>query len=376
MIEVSRRTLLGAMATSPLIASQSWSAPMSLADLAVAKGLRFGSAVSAQGLNDPQIAALLISECNLIVAENEMKSYVINASGHEGVYNFGPGDKLVDFAKTHKMAIRGHNLYWAKDQYTPKWVLNMDFGANPKAMAEKFLRDYIGHVCDHYGNQLTSWDVVNEAIDEKTGEIRDNLMYRILGMDYFRICYETAREHLPHMQLVYNDYMSWGEHNGLHRKGVLGLLRWFRDKQIPINALGIQGHLGTVQGQGQQLSGGGDALPQYDEWQAFLKAADTMGYEMLITEFDINDRKVVGDIATRDQKVAETAKTFLDMTLDFKSLKDVLCWGLDDKHSWLQHRGGGDNNIALRPCPYDDQFKAKPFREAIAQAFRSAPDRR
>ena len=373
---MNRRQLLigaaGALAT-PALAEAASVAP-SLAQAAKARGIRFGSAANVGSIDDPQVTALLLRECVLIVPGNELKEYTIRSDAHPDTDDFAPGDRLLAFCRGHDLAMRGHNLYWAKDEYTPKWLVNHDFGPSPKAAAEAWLRDYIGRVCDHFGDALTSWDVVNEAIDERTGEIRSTVMSRILGRDYLRVCFEAARDHLPHTQLVYNDYMSWGANGAVHRKAVLDLLRSFREAKIPVDALGVQGHIGTDQGPGKQIAGG-DSAPQYDEWRAFLREVDAMGYGLLVTEFDVNDRKVDGDIAARDQAAADTAKTFMDLTLDCRAVKDFLCWGLDDGHSWLQHTTGRADHLPLRPTPYDDHFQPKPLRAAMIAAFEGAPAR-
>ncbi len=370
---MNRRELLigaGALLATPAIAQQP-----SLAQAARAKGIRFGSAANVRnGIDDPQVAALLLRECALIVPGNELKEYTIRSDAHPDVDDFAPGDRLLAFCQEHGLTMRGHNLYWAKDEYTPKWLVAHDFGANPKAAAEAWLRAYIGRVCDHFGQALTSWDVVNEGIDEKTGEIRSTVMSRILGRDYLRICFEAARDHLPHTQLVYNDYMSWNTNSAVHRKAVLDLLRGFRAAKVPVDALGIQGHIGTDQGPGKSINGG-DSAPQYGEWRAFLHEVEDLGYGMLVSEFDVNDRKVDGDIATRDTVVADTAKTYMDLTLDCRAVTDFLCWGLDDTHSWLQHTTGRADHLPLRPTPYDAHFAPKPLRAAMISAFNGAPAR-
>ena len=371
---IDRRQTLSLLAGAALAPSFARADTPSLASLAAARGMRFGgvAGITKGGLHDPKMAELLIRECDIIVPENELKMYAVQPQ--PGVWDFAAGDEILAFAQANKMAMRGHNLYWAKDQYTPKWLTGRDFGAQPRAAAEDILRDHIAHVCDHYGDRLTSWDVVNEAVDEKTGQVRDNLMLRALGPDYLRICFDAARQHLPKMQLVYNDYMDWTSGRAAHRKGVLDLLRWFRDNHVPVDALGIQGHVGTAQGAGQTMdpgSGGADIAA----WKSFLTEVTAMGYDLLITEFDVNDRRVDGDIATRDQVVAETAKIFLDVTLSFKQVKDVLCWGLCDKYSWLQSTTPRADGLPLRPTLYDDQFQPKPLRAAFAAALQAAPDR-
>ena len=162
-----------------------------LKDLAAAKGLRYGTAIGMRMLADPRVRELVIRECNIIVPENELKLYVTHNNGPTE-YNFKPADELLAFAETNHMAMRGHNLFWARDEYTPQWLKRYDFGSKPKVAAEKLLRDYIATVAEHYGTRLTSWDVVNETIDPKTGEVRENAFSRVLGMDTLRIAFEAT----------------------------------------------------------------------------------------------------------------------------------------------------------------------------------------
>lgn len=366
-----RRHLLKAMAAAPAVAAlPAWAGTTALKDtplkdLAAAKGMRFGTAAGLQNsIRQPEVAAIIARECDLVVPENELKMYVTHNT--PAGYDFGPGDEILRFCEARHIAMRGHNLYWAKDQYTPKWLTGYDFGANPKATAEKVLRDYIGTVCDHYGDKLVSWDVVNEAVDEKTGVVRDCVVTRVLGVEGLGLAFTAAREHLPHTQLVYNDYMNWEAGDEAHRDGVLKLLRWFRDHKIPVDALGLQSHMGTD----HDLT-----LGQPKAWKAFLDEVTGMGYGLLITEFDVNDKNVQGDIAARDAKVAEVAKAYLDVTLDYRQVKDVLCWGMDDRYSWLQGFAKREDGKRLRPTPYDDDFRPKPLRQAIAAALSAAPSR-
>jgi endo-1,4-beta-xylanase len=100
-----------------------------------------------------------------------------------------------------------------------------------------------------------------------------------------------------------------------------------------------------------------------------------MGYKLLITEFDVNDKDLPGDIATRDAQVAAAAKGYLDVMLSYPQLDQVLCWGMVDKYSWLQNFSPRSDKMPQRPAPYDATYKAKPLREALAAAFESAPRR-
>jgi endo-1,4-beta-xylanase len=299
----------------------------------------------------------------VLVPENELKSYVIAAE--PGKYDFTRGDRIAAFAKSHDMKLRGHTLLWNKVKYMPQWLL--DAGAAWSAAdAEKYLRDYIRQVCTHYGDAIHSWDVVNETVDEKSGEIRQTPFTRALGFDALRIAYEAAREHAPRAQLVYNDYMGWEAGNENHRAGVLRLLEQFKARNIPVQALGIQSHLGND---------GHIQKAQRKQWQAFVDAVTGMGYRLLITELDVNDKDLPGDFATRDAQVAATAKEYLDLMLSYRQLDHVLCWGMVDKFSWLQQFSKRADHTPQRCTPYDDSYRAKPLREALAAAFASAPKR-
>lgn len=373
----SRRQILGGVgaiaASGVMTKARAAMGEVSLARLAQAKGVRFGAVagIAKGGLHDWLMAGLLSTECAIVVPENEMKIYALRPE-ETGAFNFAPGDEIVAFAQTHTLAVRGHNLLWAKDKYLPKWLLAHDFGPRPKVAAEAFLRDHIARVCAHYGDAIVSWDVVNEAIDEKTGALRDTLFMRLLGQDYLRICFEAAREALPHTQLVYNDYMGWGGNNGAHRQGVLDLMHWFRDQKVPVDALGVQGHIGT-EASGPAPTDG--SAPDSLAWTRFLDANVAQDYGLLLTEFDVNDRKFEGDITARDAAVAHSGRAFLDVMLNYKQLKDVLCWGLCDRYSWLQSTTPRVDGARLRPTPYDEDFKPKPLRTAMADALRAAPQR-
>jgi len=298
------------------------------------------------------------------VPENELKMYIIEKE--EGVFNFEPADGIFEFCKQHHLPMRGHTLWWARDKNSPDWLLKHDFGKNPKLEAERMLRDYVARVIDHYGDAIVSWDVINEILEPKTGEIRDSVFQRILGMDALRITYEVAREKLPKTQLVYNDYMCWESGKENHRAGAIKLLRWFREQKLSVDALGIQSHLGFD----YELESG-----QHDEWKKFLDEVTGMGYELLITELDVNDQYTKGDIKQRDAIVANVARDYLDLTLSYKQVKNVLLWGISDKYSWLQNVKPRPDGQRQRCTPFDENFKPKPLYDAIATAFKTASKR-
>lgn len=340
-----------------------------LGALAATKGIRFGTAVGVRSVADKTGTLfdvgwqkLMREECRILVPENELKAYVIERKQNER--NFAPADAIFKFAAKNKIAMRGHTLCWARDKYTPNWLLN--YGFSSRLEAENMFVDYITSVMTHCGDKIGSWDVVNEIVSPETGDIRPSVYTRQMGKDALKIAYQTARQLKPKGQLVYNDYMCWEEGSQTHQQGVLNLLRWFRKENVPVDALGIQSHLGT----GYALTSG-----QVKTWKAFVDEVVGMGFDILITELDVNDQKTEGTIEQRDQISAKVLREYMDLMLSYTSLKDVLMWGLVNRDNWLQGFTPRPDKLPLRPTLFDDQYRPTALYAALKDSFKAAPKR-
>jgi endo-1,4-beta-xylanase len=364
---------LAGCAAAPVVGASA-SSPKSLDALARRTGRRFGSAVawSLPGADkgsfaNPAYAALLERECELLVPENELK-WQWSRPGPDR-FDFRQMDAIADYAATHGFQLRGHTLFWTPTKWYPRWLAETRFGSPSEA--ERLLTNHVQTVCRHYGKRIYSYDVVNEAVQPETGEIRDTNVTRALGGEHFLdLMYHTARAEAPHALLVYNDYMSWerNSEDETHIGGVLKLLEGFRKRGTPVDALGVQSHIRLL----KPLSVADIVRESEGPWRRFLDEVTAMGYKLVITEFDVNDRVAPGDIAIRDRMVADYAKAYLDVMLSYPQLGDILCWGMTDRYSWL---GGFDpraDKLLKRGLPYDASFRAKPLRAAMAAAFAGA----
>ncbi|HEY0281246.1 MAG TPA: endo-1,4-beta-xylanase [Rhizomicrobium sp.] len=364
------------------------SAPDSLNGIARTKGLRFGSCIGtgptkgelellrpevlarprrASAYEDTQMRVLTASQCGIVVPENELKFYVLRP--RPGVFDFRRADMLMDFASRNHLAMRGHTLFWNRTNWTPRWVNELDFGSRPATAAEKMLREHIFKVCRHYGERIFSYDVINETVNQDTGELEDTVFTKHLGWNVIDICFHAAREAAPHAEMVYNDFPSWGP-DGTHRAGLLKLLDYTKKKNLPVDTFGIQAHIGFG-----NTGGGPGAERDETAWRKFLDEVTAMGFALIITEFDVNERYTQGDVAARDRIVADLGKTYLDIILSYPQLRYVMAWGLVDKYSWLQEFTPRADGLPQRCTPYDDNYQPKPLREAIAAAFAAAPAR-
>ena len=348
----------------------------SLDELAKRSGRRFGSAVAwgAPGADrgsfaNPAYAAILEKECSLLVAENELKWQWTRLGADK--FDFRQFDAIADYATAKGFQLRGHTLFWLPEKWYPKWLVAHDFGARPADSAETMLREHVRTVCRRYGQRVYSYDVVNEAVQPETGEIRETVVTKALGHEAtLDVMFHAARAEAPHAQLVYNDYMSWerNSEDETHMRGVLKLLAGFRKRGTPVDALGIQSHIRLL----KPLTVAEIVRESEGPWRRFLDEVVAMGYKLEITEFDVNDKMAPTDIAVRDRMVADYAKAYLDVMFSYPQLRDILAWGMVDRYSWLEDFDPRVDKTHKRGTPYDQNFRPKPLREAIAAAFLGA----
>ena len=343
--------------------------------LAVRSERRFGSAIawnannaSSGSIHNPDYTAIVKAECGVVVPENELKWQAVRPSA--STYDFTRMDDIVRWAQANGKDVRGHTLLWHRPRWFPRWLNDYDFGANPVREAERLLVEHIRTVTDRYRGVITSYDVVNEAIDHDTNRAIETSLSRAMGSPeaVLDLAFHTAREQLPGGQLVYNDYMSWEPDHRAHCADVLRLLEGFRKRNVPVDALGIQSHIEMY-----SLDPASGVGP-YDEagWRRFLDEVVAMGYKLLITEFDVKDKALPGDIGTRDARVADFARRYFDLMLEYGELGDILAWGMVDRFSWLQGFAPREDELEVRSCPYDSSYRPKPLREALAEAFNAA----
>jgi endo-1,4-beta-xylanase len=378
-MELTRRqALAGVAATAAASAAPATAAApakaKSLDALARRSGRRFGSAVAwgppgadRGSFANPLYAAILERECELLVPENELK-WQWSRPGPDQ-FDFRQFDAIADYAARHDFKLRGHTLFWTPAKWYPKWLAETHFSS--AAEVERLLATHVRTVCRRYGTRIYSYDVVNEAVQPETGEIRDTNVTRALGREGFLdLMYHTARAEAPHAQLVYNDYMSWerNSEDETHMRGVLKLLEGFRKRGTPVDALGVQSHIRLL----KHRPVAEIVRESEGPWRRFIDEVVGMGYQLLITEFDVNDRTAPSAVPKRDRAVAEYARAYLDLMLSYPQLQDVLCWGMVDRYSWLEGFDPRADKLPKRGTPYDARFRPKPLRQAIAAAFAEA----
>lgn len=334
----------------------------SLRDLAAAKGVLFGSAAATYEFRDADFADLLPRETAILVPEYEMKRDVIEP--RPGAFDFSGADGLAAFATARGLKMRGHPLVW--HWANPAWLEN----AVRTRRDARLLTDYVSQLVRRYRGRIQSYDVVNEALtppDDGAGGWRPSFWLDVFGPSYLELAFHAAHDADPAAALVYNDFgcEQGAPANDLFRRHTLELLDGLLKQGVPVQGLGLQGHLSAFG-------------PKVDQrkLRAFLTEIESRGLSILVTELDVDDEGGPSDTVERDRAVADEARRFLDVVLDHLATQTVLTWGLSDRYldppqSWRLKLSGWQD----RRLPYDRALAAKPLRTALAQAFQTARPR-
>ena len=329
-------------------------------------GRRYGCAIkSGQLAKDPAFTAAVLREAGTIVQEYELKRHVTQP--RPGVYDFSGNDRLVDFAQKHGLAARGHTLVWYA--MNPPWLQAALPRAAPRAK-EGLMTGYIETAMRRYAGRIGEWDVVNEPVEPNEGR-RDglrakNIWEQAFGENYIDIAFHTARAADPRARLFLTDFGL--EHASrrceARRTAILKLLERALSRRVPIDALGVQGHLKPFR-------------EPFDEriFANFLDEVRGMGLGIAITEMDIADRGGPQAVEPRDAQVAAVGKAFLDVALANPATSSVLTWGLSDRYSWLSTYPDyrWPDGKPSRGLPLDSDLQRKRLWAAMAAAFDAAP---
>ena len=315
---ISRRSLLGAGSAlfSGFFANPVAAQNQSLAALAAARNLVYGAAAASYEFRDADFPPLLAQQAAMLVPEYEMKRHVVEPQ--PGAYDFSGIDTLMDFAKAHGMAFRGHPLVWYAAN--PPWLENAVLAARD----DRLLTGYIAALAGRYRGRMHSLDVVNEALAQDGSGFRQSFWLKRFGPSYIDLAFHAARQADPTALLTYNDYGCETETPATAplRANCLKLLDGLIARGAPVQALGLQGHLSAFG-------------PQVDQrkLRAFLSEIEARRLSILITELDVDDEGGPSDLAVRDRAVADAAERFLDVVLASPATKVVLTWGLSDRYA-------------------------------------------
>ena len=322
-----------------------------------------GTALTAIQIDADDLSAQIAREqFNVVTPEYELKPDQIAPT--EGVYNFGPADRVVDWALENNMTVRGHALVW--HEATPAY-----FYQGTPAQIRARLENYITTVMQHFAGRITIWDVVNEvtSVDifngsNGVGPDRRTEWFEAVGSaDYIDWAFNAARAADPNAQLFLSDYET---ENPFKMNWTMEIVRRLLARNVPIDGVGHQFHL--------QLD---------TEASTALAAIDAVTNEFAglvnhVTELDVNFYQNSGscwqsgtgcqpDLGATppEESLVAQARLLRELYSGLairSSVESVSVWGVRDNDSWLNFAPISRTNY---PLLFDRAGQPKPALRAI-----------
>jgi endo-1,4-beta-xylanase len=203
--------------------------------------------------------------------------------------------------------------------------------------------------------------------DEDEGQ--ESGWYGALGDSYIAEAFIAARAADPDAKLFYNDYYNY---HPLRRQAIYDLLKGLLDAGVPIDGVGLQGHL--------NLRPGTDPNEQsyhqtVENMETAIEMYASLGLDVQITELDLSlylrGITYTEDMFYTPEKVtpailAEQAERYAQFFAMFRKHADVISsvsfWGISDRNTWLSEFSSGRQDF---PLLFDAALQPKPAFWAI-----------
>ena len=316
-------------------------------EVATSAGIRAGAGATIARLvaEDPDYAAAIVRHFNALTPNAELKWQATQP--RRDVWNFAGADRLVDFAEEHGLAVRGHTLVWAHEDFydvLPQYVNDV---TDPGLLRE-VTREHVDGVMRHFAGRIHRYDVVNEPLTIAGDDLHDNVYRRLLGDLWVAEVFRMAREADPTAELWLNENLA------LSRPGKADTLYDLVTRMIadgaPIDGVGFQGHfLGNP--------------PDPAQVEATVRRFAALGLRIAITEMDYPmPRSADGPELQRGVYQGIVAGC-----LRVPACEEITVWGIDDGHTWLDGLVGPGS----RPLLLDDGYREKPAYAGVREALAS-----
>ena len=340
---------------------------------AVGDRFKIGVGVGHQVLKQPEDAALIRQHFQILTPENCMKPQSIHPK--EDQWNFQASDQFAQFARANQLEVVGHCLVWAKDDRTDEWMKQENGEPVSRETLLRRIETHIDTVVGRYGDVVTMWDVVNEALAD-TGDnlLRDSVYSRVTGIDFIVTAFKTARAKAPEALLIYNDY---NDHKPEKREKLIRLLTELREKGAPVDAYGMQGHFELGENEIPQLRKTFDELRKLKIKVVVSELdidvvtrgrwwADNGSHREALSKYDPYKDGLPTEIQ------AKQIEQYVQLFKLFDEYRDIIVrvsfWNLHDGQSWLNYFPWNRVNY---PLLFDRDRKPKPAFDAVYETLRS-----
>jgi len=339
----------------PLLCSASAAAdgfdPLSLPSLKAfyADYFDFGSAMNGMELRKADQLPFYAAQYSILTPENELKpDSVLDLNGSQKAsmedqgsvaVTFQSVKPLLEFARANGLKVHGHVLFWHSQ--TPDAFFRESYSKDGDYVSrdvmlrrmENYVRLTMEYMQENYPGLIVSWDVVNEAIDDSTGKLRESNWTKVVGDDFVLQAFRFTRKYAPEGTLLfYNDYNT---PNQPKLNAILKLLDELTAEGL-VDGCGMQCHY-------QMTS------PKASLVSAAISKITARGLLVRISEMDIMiDGNTDAQLAQQAERYAELMQVFLKYS---DSIIAVQTWGTLDSRSWKSDKYPLLFNKDMTPSP-------------------------
>ena len=248
---------------------------------------------------------------NQITPENEGKWGSVE--GTRDRYNWGPVDRIYEYARQHNIPVKAHTFVWGAQ--SPSWLNDLS-GSEIAAEIEEWIRDY----CTRYPDTAMI-DVVNEAVP---GHQPAGYAQKAFGNNWIVRVFQLARQYCPNSILILNDYNN---------------IRWQHNEFITLAKSAIpSGYVDAIGLQAHELKD----VPASTVKQAIDNLWNQLQVPIYISEYDIGD--------TNDQNQLKNFQEHFPVFYNHPHVKGITIWGYVVNRTWITGSGLIQDNGTPRPA--------------------------
>lgn len=252
---------------------------------------------------------------NYAVHENALKWY--ENEKVQGEVDYSVADRIWELCNERDIPMRGHCIYWAKDEFMNDWLFPLN-----NAQLRKAIVDRGTSVTSHFKGRINEFDLNNEML-------HGDFFRRRLGFGVINEMAWIVKAANPDAVLYLNDYgiLDMGYNAGPFIKQIKNLL----DNGVPIDGIGCQGHKSMrtdITNSAEMVQRNLDRLAQFD-------------LPVKITEalFSYQDEQVQ----------ANELNKLLPIYFAHPNVEAIIMWGFYAGSHWQPHCAMWRNDWSPRP---------------------------
>ena len=244
---------------------------------------------------------ILEENFNFAVHENALKWY--DCEKREGAVDYYLADRIWELCRERTIPMRGHCIFWEKEELNLPWVLALD---NDRLRAA-VVRRATG-VTSHFKGRINEFDLNNEMIN---GEF----FQRRFGYGIISEMAWMAKAGNPDAVLYVNDYGIVYD-SGFNLQSYIMQIRNLLANGVPIGGIGVQGHSAALHQPGMSPEHVQDALDRLSIFNLPIKITECL--------FDVDD----------EHNQANDLRKILPLYFAHPNIEAVVFWGFWAGSHW------------------------------------------